>query len=86
MKFDVMLERLLKAYGAEANAIERFRIGQQIDALLRNHADAILGLVRAAEEVDREFHQHNTSPVRKFEAQALFALRNALAKLNGGKG
>lgn len=53
MTFPAELERLLKAYGAEANAIERFRIGQQIDALLRNHADAILGLVRAADEIVR---------------------------------
>lgn len=79
MTFPTELERLLKAYAADANAIERFRIGQQIDVLLRNHADAILGLVRAADDwlswqTDRPF---SASECR---------LADALAKLNGGKG
>lgn len=76
MTFPAELERLLKSYKAEANAIERFRIGQQIDALIRNHADAILGLVRAAENLRDVKGRYHTE-------QATLRLFEALAKLNG---
>lgn len=74
MTFPAKLERLLKSYKAEANAIERFRIGQQIDALLRNHADAILGLVRAADEIVR---------ISDRKHDAWDAYKVARAKFNG---
>lgn len=89
MTFPTELEMLLKSYKAEKNAIERFRIEQHFAALLRNHADAILGLVRAAEDallalnmglgqVEAEYEDAVTQAIKARDATT-----QALAKLNG---
>lgn len=56
----------------------------QIIALLRNHADAILGLVRAAECI-RHWHDSGKDGM-VVSAEHVRNLWEALAKLNGGKG
>jgi len=49
--FADQLERLLSEFSAETNALKRFALGQQIDALLRNHAKEIAALVRDVERI-----------------------------------
>lgn len=91
MTFPTELERLLKDFETEPNSIRKFNIDQQIDALLRNHADAILGLVRAAEVMSRALdtgHRNNDGTqmgVRMPERAHVDSLAEALTKLKEGK-
>ena len=78
MTFLTELKRLNAAIPAEKNALTRFGLIQQLDALLANNADAIAGLVEAAETVNREFHQNNTSPVRRPAAASASSAAKAL--------
>lgn len=82
--FADQLERLLSEFSAETNALKRFALGQQIDALLRNHAKEVAALVKAAEAVIRRWdtpHWKETEPT----AHTVNAMRNALAALNKEK-
>lgn len=73
MTFPAELERLLKT---EPDAA--------VFAISRNHADAILGLARAAECI-RHWHDSGKDGM-VVSAEHVRNLWEALAKLNGGKG
>lgn len=53
----------------------------ELIVLLRNHADAILGLVRAAENLRDGLPEQDP-----YASELVAALAEELAKLNGGKG
>ena len=55
MTFLTELKRLNSAIPTEQNALTRFGLIQQRDALLANHAEVIAGLVEAAQE---KAHHH----------------------------
>lgn len=75
MTFPAELERLLKIDTHTPQS------AYLLERLLVNHADAILGLVRAAEKVRHWHDAHNGGMI--VSAESVHELWEALAKLNG---
>lgn len=87
--FAARLEGLMESIRTEPNALKRFGLIQQQDALLANHADAILGLVRAAEDALLAINMGLGQAEAEYEDAVKQAIKarddvtQALAKLNG---
>lgn len=77
--FATRLEGLMESIRTEPNALKRFGLIQQQDALLANHAPAIARLVR---EVEWALGRNGPGGEFKCSPKARVALKAALAALN----